>query len=143
MIEASGCIFLSLSTGRVMMQQRSNSVTHPNTWGFFGGKQEKNERPIETLYRELSEELGDIPEIKKVIPISKFTSANGKFTYHNFVAIINDEFVPILNSESAGFCWVDIGHWPKPLHPGAKVQCNSIDFIKKIKTIYETQIAFE
>ena len=137
MIEASGCVFLSLSTGRIMMQHRSSSVTHPNTWGFFGGKGEAQERPIETLYRELEEEIGKLPNIIKTIPISKFTSTNGKFTYHSFVVLVNEDFTPELNKESDGYCWVNIGKWPKPLHPGAKIQCNSKDFLRKIKTIYK------
>lgn len=137
MIEASGCLFLSMSTGRVMLQQRSKNVTHSNTWGFFGGKSENAERPIETLYRELEEELGELPNIIKIVPISKFTSSNNRFIYHNFIAIVENEFVPSLNSESSGFAWIEIGSWPKPLHPGAKIQCNSADFIKKVKTIYE------
>ena len=49
MIEASGCIFLSTTTGRVMMQLRSEKVTHSKKWGFFGGKSEDQERPSETL----------------------------------------------------------------------------------------------
>ena len=55
MITASGCIFLSIDTGRVMLQQRSGEVNHPRTWGFFGGKAEGKERPVETLYREIEE----------------------------------------------------------------------------------------
>ena len=40
MIKASGCLFLSVDTGRVLLQQRSGSVNHPRTWAFFGGKAE-------------------------------------------------------------------------------------------------------
>ena len=136
MIEASGCIFLSIDTGRILLQLRSNNVTHPKTWGFFGGKSEKDERPIETLKREVEEEIGKWPKSVKTIPISKFTSSNGRFIYNSFVVTVNNEFIPSLNDESDGFAWVDIGKWPKPLHPGAKIQCKSKDFLKKIKTIY-------
>jgi len=137
MIQASGCIFLSLSTNRVMFQQRSSTVTHANTWGFFGGKSENDERPIETLLREIEEELGMVPDIQRVIPVNKFTATNGNFIYNSFVAIVQDEFSPILNNESDGYCWVKVGNWPLPLHPGAKVQCKSKQFVKKINTIYE------
>ena len=102
MITASGCIFLSTDTGRVMLQQRSGEVNHPRTWGFFGGKSEGNERPIETLYREIEEEVGLVPDIKKVIPVNKFTSPNKKFIYHTFVVTVREEFTPVLNNESVG-----------------------------------------
>jgi 8-oxo-dGTP pyrophosphatase MutT (NUDIX family) len=137
MITAAGCIFLSTDTGRVMLQHRSGEVNHPRTWGFFGGKSDNGEKPIDTLYREIEEELGLVPDIKKVIPINKFTSPNKKFIYHSFVVTIDEEFIPILNNESDGYCWVKIGNLPRPLHPGAKIQCNSKQFVKKIKTVYE------
>ena len=137
MIEASGCIFLSTKTGRILLQLRSSNVTHSKTWGFFGGKSEEDERPVETLRREIKEEIGMMPDIIKTIPISKFTSINGRFIYNSFVVLVDDEFVPILNGESDGYAWVDIGKWPKPLHPGAKIKCKSKDFLKKIKTIYD------
>jgi 8-oxo-dGTP pyrophosphatase MutT (NUDIX family) len=137
MMQASGCIFLSLDTGRVMLQKRSGSVTHPGTWGFFGGKSEDNERPIETLLREIEEELGMLPDIQRVVPVNKFTAPNGKFEYNSFVITVTQEFTPILNSESDGFCWIQIGKWPSPLHSGAKIQCKSKQFVKKLKTILE------
>ena len=140
MIVASGCIFLSIDTGRVMLQQRSGAVNHPRTWGFFGGKAEGNERPSETLYREMEEEIGLVPSIDKVIPINKFTSPNKKFIYNSFVVTVEDEFIPVLNNESDGYCWVKIGNWPRPLHPGAKIQFNSKQFIKKLKTVHAHQI---
>ena len=73
----------------------------------------------------------------KVIPINKFTSPNKKFVYHTFLVTVEEEFIPILNNESDGYCWIKIGNWPRPLHPGAKIQCNSKQFVKKIKTVYE------
>lgn len=140
MITASGCIFLSIDTGRVMLQQRSGEVNHPRTWGFFGGKAEGNERPVETLYREIEEEVGLVPSIEKVIPINKFTSPNKKFVYNSFVVTVQDEFIPVLNNESDGYCWVKIGNWPRPVHPGAKIQFNSKQFVKKLKTVLAHQI---
>jgi len=138
MIEASGCIFLSLDTGKILLQQRGSKVKHPNTWGFFGGKSEGNERPSETLYREIYEELGTLPNILKVIPLNKFTSPNKKFEYHSFVCIVQKEFIPILNEESNGYAWVKIGHYPSPLHPGANIQLRDNEFNKKVKLIYKT-----
>lgn len=136
MIEASGCLFLSSDTGRVMLQQRSGDTSHPRTWGFFGGKSEGKERPIDTLLRELEEEIGMVPDIQKVYPLNKFTSPDKQFVYNTFVVEVVQEFIPQLNNESDGFCWVKIGNWPRPLHNGAKAQLFNRQIIKKIKTIY-------
>ena len=135
MIQASGCLFLAVDTGRILLQQRSQHSSHPRTWGFFGGKGEKNERPIETLLRELNEEIGILPDVEKVYPLNKFTSPDKKFIYNTFVVAVFEEFIPVLNNESDGYCWVKINNWPRPLHPGAKAQLFNKEIVKKIKTI--------
>lgn len=138
MIEASGCIFLSITTGRILLQQRSSTVKHPNTWGFFGGKSEPGERPSETLYREIYEELGMLPNIQKLIPVNKFVSNNKNFEYNSFVAVVKNEFIPNINEESSGYAWVNVERCPEPLHPGAKTQLKCNEFKKKIDTIHKT-----
>jgi 8-oxo-dGTP pyrophosphatase MutT (NUDIX family) len=119
--EAVGAIFLSKSTGRMMLNLRSDTSTYSNNWGFVGGKIEYRESPIEALHREIKEELGDsVPNMEDIIPFDVFCTKNGKFKYYSFVVVVKDEFIPNLNHESAGYAWVKIGNWPKPLHPGAK-----------------------
>ncbi len=119
--EAVGAVFLSKNSGRMMLNLRSEHVTYPQYWGFVGGKLEESETAIAALKREISEELGDsVPPIVDIIPFDIFLSKNEKFKYYSFLVVVQDEFVPELNSESAGYAWVKIGSWPKPLHPGAK-----------------------
>lgn len=137
MISASGCIFIAQNTKRILMQQRSNDVKYPGTWAFFGGKSEGDERPVETLLREIQEEIGALPAYEKVIPVSSFTSNDKKFVYHTFAVIVKKEFIPDLNSESSGYAWVDISNTPQPLHPGVLSQINNKFFLKKIKTIQQ------
>ena len=134
MISGVGAIFLCLPTKRLMLQMRSRNVSHPGTWAFWGGKAEKDEEPLETLQRELKEEMGVIPSFKKVYPLHIFKSKNS-FTYNTFIISIMQEFVPTLNKESSGYCWVDLNNWPKPLHSGAKLVFYDKSCIKKIQTI--------
>ena len=94
MIQASGCLILALDTGRICLQQRSQNNTHPRTWAFWGGKAEPDERPIETLLRELEEEIGMLPDVQKVHTLHIFTSKNKEFTYNTFVVAVYEEFVP-------------------------------------------------
>ena len=134
MISGVGAIFLSLPTGRILLQMRSKNVSHSGTWAFWGGKAEKDEQPLETLERELEEEMGKLPVSHKIYPLHIFESENG-CNYKKFVIACYDEFVPILNEESSGYCWVDIGSWPKPLHSGAKLVFYDKSAIKKIQII--------
>lgn len=134
MITASGCIILAQETNRILLQQRAGG-RYSATWGFFGGKGLPEELPSETLYRELIEEMGSLPNIQKVFPINQFLSPDKNFKFYTFVAIVPKEFSPILNKESMGFGWYDINHLPNPMHPGALAQLKNRNLRKKIESI--------
>lgn len=135
MISASGGLFLSLDTKRICLQLRSDNGKYGGTWSFWGGKSENDEKPIDTLFRELKEEIGILPDIQKVYPLHKYVSQDKNFEYNAFVITVFEEFIPTLNKESSGYCWVDAGIYPKPLHRGAKNVLSSKTVDKKIKTI--------
>ena len=98
-------------------------------------KLDANEQILGSLTRELKEELGYEFHDVKVIPIEKFTSDNGHFSYHTFLIPIEDEFVPVLNYEHRGYCWVALEDHPKPLHPGVWRTINFTAVVEKIKTL--------
>jgi 8-oxo-dGTP pyrophosphatase MutT (NUDIX family) len=137
LIRASGCLFLAIDTGRVLLQQRSGDASHPRTWAFFGGKAKPKERPVQTLLRECEEELGVVPSVNKIYPLNQFVSPDKRFEYNTFIIAVFEEFLPILNNESDGYCWVKIGNWPRPLHPGVKAQLYNKEIVTKIKTTLE------
>jgi 8-oxo-dGTP pyrophosphatase MutT (NUDIX family) len=95
-----------------------NDAKHPGAWGLPGGKVESGETLLGGMERECIEELGSFPTYQKLIPIEKFTSADGDFVYHTFVCVVESEFVPVLNDEHLGYAWIDSGTWPRPMHPG-------------------------
>lgn len=135
MISASGCLFLSLDTGKVCLQLRADNSKYGGTWSFWGGKSEMNEFPIDTLLRELKEEIGIIPDVEKLYPLHKYVSKDKNFEYNAFVLTVYEEFLPQLNYESAGYCWVNVGMYPKPLHRGARSVLLNSDINKKLNTI--------
>jgi mutator protein MutT len=135
MKQAVGVIFLGLDTERVLLQLRNSDKRYKHHWGFWGGMIEKGETPYEALTRELNEEIGFVPNIAKLNPIDVYQSANGDFMYYSFVAVVNEEFTPKLNLESAGYAWVSIGVWPQPLHDGAKVTLLRNRGTEKLHTI--------
>jgi len=119
-ISAAGVVFLSKKSGRCLLQLRNSDKKQRHSWGFWGGMMENDETPYQCIQRELKEEIGMVPELQKLNPLDVYQSKDKNFMYYSFAYVVDDEFLPTLNSESAGYAWVDIGNWPKPLHIGAK-----------------------
>jgi len=134
LIEGVGTFIYSVSTGRYLFLLRDGDK-YSGTWGLAGGKIDAGELLLTSLYRELSEELGYNFQDVKVIPIEKFTSDNGKFSYNTFLIPVDEEFTPKLNFEHRGFCWVALEDHPKPLHPGVWRTINFDAVSAKIKTL--------
>lgn len=135
-VVAAGVVFLARDTGRCMLQLRNSAKRHYNTWGFWGGTLEAGESVYDSIQRELQEEIGFVPELTKLNPLDVFQSPDKSFYYYSFVYVVDDEFVPVLNSESAGYAWVDIGRWPQPLHQGAKQSLARNRGDQKLETIW-------
>lgn len=133
-ISGVGALIYSTSTQRYLFLLRDN-CKFSGTWGLAGGKVEDNEVLLESLYRELEEELGYNFKNSKVIPLEKFTSENNRFTYHTFLIPVYEEFVPFLNDEHKGYCWVGINDHPTPLHPGVWRTFKFKAIIDKITTL--------
>lgn len=130
----AGGLFYSAATRRYLFILRDTNA-YNGTWGLPGGKVEVGESVIEALTREVDEEIGDSFNVNKIIPIEQFTSDNTFFIYHTFLMSVDNEFIPELNHEHRGYCWVHLEDHPKPLHPGVWKTFN-FDVIKeKLKTI--------
>jgi len=134
MIRSAGALFFSISTRRYLFLLRDNH-RHKDTWCFPGGKVHKKETEFEGALREIQEELGMTVPYSKVIPIEKFTSDDKKFEYHTYVFIIQNEFIPILNSEHSGYCWTSLDGWPRPLLPALFNSLNEDTVKNKLKVI--------
>lgn len=132
--EGCGALIYAKSTNRYLFLLR-NKHKYSGTWGIVGGKIDNNETVIQGLVREIQEEVGVDYSKKKFIPLETFTSENGKFVYYTFVVSIDEEFVPALNDEHRGYCWVELKDHPKPLHPGLWRSFNFDIIKKKIKTL--------
>lgn len=136
-IICSGGIFLSCETKRFLFLLRNQGKT-AGTWGFVGGKKEPSDlTAFDALSREIQEEVGATPTIKKVIPLELFTSNDQHFQYNTYVLLIEKEFIPVLNDEHAGYAWVNYNQWPKPLHQGVKNSLNSKTVKAKLELLLE------
>ena len=135
---AVGVWFLSTQTGRYLYLIR-NDNKHPGVWGLPGGKVETGETLLGGMERECIEELGFFPNYQRLIPLEKFTSADGMFEYHTWVCVVEHEFIPVLNHEHIGYAWINKGSYPKPMHPGLWSTVN-FDAVRDKISIVEQQI---
>jgi 8-oxo-dGTP pyrophosphatase MutT (NUDIX family) len=136
-IICSGGLFLSKSTKRFLLLHRTQGRT-AGTWGFVGGKKEPTDAtPFNALMREISEEIGKVPDIKKIVPLELFTSNDQNFHYNTYIILVDNEFIPSLNYEHSGYAWVNYENWPKPLHQGVKNTLNSKTVKAKLDVVLE------
>jgi 8-oxo-dGTP pyrophosphatase MutT (NUDIX family) len=132
--EGVGALVYAQSTNRYLFLLRNKSK-HAGVWGIVGGKVDAGETVIQGLVREIQEEIDRDFSHKKFIPLETFTADNQKFVYYTFLVSVDDEFIPKLNDEHRGYCWVELNDHPKPLHPGLWRSFNFEIVKKKIKTL--------
>jgi len=137
MITCSGALFYTLDTNRFLFLHRANGKRN-NMWGLVGGTNEGTETPWEGLKREISEEIGSVPDIRKTLPLESFISADSKFHFHTYLCVVQSEFIPILNDEHNGYAWCSFTKWPKPLHHGLRNTLQSKVNLSKLETVFQT-----
>lgn len=130
-----GVIFCSQSTNRHLFLLRNNKKQFE--WGLPGGKVERGETLKDALKRECIEEINYWPDNIKLFPIEQFTSDDLNFKYHTFYCVISEEFIPKLNNEHIGYCWIDSTTYPKPLHRGLFNTLNYNIIQEKIEIIHD------
>ena len=133
-LTSAGALLYCPATHRYLFLLR-NGHSHDGSWGLAGGKIDDGETVIAGLLREIREELNLDVSTNKIIPVEKFTSESGHFVYHTFVIRVDAEFVPELNDEHRGYCWVPLDDYPRPLHPGVWRTVNFQSIMEKIRTL--------
>ena len=126
-IVCSGALFYSLKTKRFLFLHRA-SGKHNKLWGLVGGTNEGAETPWEGLQREI---------ITKTMPLETFVSTDSKFSFHTYLCVIKEEFIPELNTEHDGYAWVSFSKWPKPLHHGLRNTLQSKISLNKLETVFK------
>ena len=133
--EGVGALIYSRSTNRYLFLLR-NKARQSGHWGIAGGKIDSGETVIQALVREIQEEIGKDYSTNKFIPLETFTADDDKFVYYTFLVTVDAEFIPKLNAEHRGYCWVELNDYPRPLHPGLWRSFN-FDIIKKKTPMYK------
>lgn len=135
-ISCSGALFYALDTKRFLFLHRTQSKQN-HVWGLVGGKGNVGESLINTLHREIHEELGFEPDILKTIPLETFVSTDEKFNFHTYLTVVKQEFIPTLNNEHDGYAWCTFGKWPKPIHQGLRNTLQNKTNVTKLEAVFE------
>ena len=135
-IVCSGALFYAKSTNRFLLLQKAEGK-HVNTWGLVGGTNNEGETAWQGLQREITEEIGTVPNILKTIPIETFVSNDSVFNFHTYLCVVDTEFIPTLSKEHGGWAWATVDGAPKPLHQGLRSSFSNKTIRTKLQTIFD------
>jgi 8-oxo-dGTP pyrophosphatase MutT (NUDIX family) len=135
-IVCSGALIYARNTHRFLLLQKATGK-HAGTWGLVGGTTVEGENPWQGLQREITEEIGAIPDIKKTLPLETFVSNDQVFHFHTYLCVVEDEFVPILSMEHNGWAWCAMDAAPKPLHQGLRTSFTNRAIRTKLQTVFD------
>ncbi len=136
LIDCSGALICAKNTKRFLLLQKKDG-RHATRWGLVGGTNNIGESAWQGLQREIQEELGLVPNIKKTIPLEKFVSNDSLFNFHTYFCIVESEFVPTLSDEHIAWGWFDLNTLPKPVHKGLDLSLRNRIIQTKIQTIID------
>jgi 8-oxo-dGTP pyrophosphatase MutT (NUDIX family) len=135
-IICSGALFCTKSTQRFLLLQKAHGK-HAGTWGLVGGTNLVGENPWQGLQREIAEEIGSVPDIKKALPLEKFVSNDSVFNFHTYFCVVEEEFVPVLSDEHSAWGWFSLDRLPKPVHRGLDLSLRNRIIQTKIQTVID------
>lgn len=135
-IDCSGALICARSTKRFLLLQKAQGK-HAGRWGLVGGTNHSNESAWQGLQREIEEELGAMPDIKKTIPLERFVSNDSMFNFHTYFCVVESEFIPVLSDEHIAWGWFDLDNLPKPVHKGLDLSLRNKTIHIKLQTVFD------
>ena len=135
-IDCSGALICARDTRRFLLLQKREGK-HAGRWGLVGGTNHLNESAWQGLCREIEEELGLVPDIKKTLPLERFVSNDSLFKFHTYFCVVDSEFIPKLSDEHVAWGWFDLDCLPKPVHKGLDLSLRNRIIQTKIQTVID------
>lgn len=106
-----GVLIFAADTRKFLWIKRADG-DESGTWCCPGGGIEDYETIDEGVHRECREEIG-FSDRMNLQHMHRDVQPN--FVFHNHIAVVPKEFVPVLNEEHSDFVWAV--NPPQPLHP--------------------------
>jgi len=135
-IDCSGALICARDTHRFLLLQKREGK-HAGRWGLVGGTNHSDESAWQGLCREIEEELGVMPDIKKTLPLERFVSNDSLFKFHTYFCVVDSEFIPKLSNEHVAWGWFDLDYLPKPVHKGLDLSLRNRIIQTKIQTVID------
>lgn len=117
--KAVGVAIVAEDTNKVLLLLRG-WAPHKGHWSILSGGMEDDEGKLETLKREIKEEIG-IDADSKLDLKYKHTERNADGAiFHYYEGFTKSEFIPKLDDENKDFGWYSVDDLPSPLYPKTK-----------------------
>lgn len=114
--EGAGALFYCPETENFLILKRSDEGDEPGTWCGLGGGRD-NAEPLEMTVRRESFEEAALPMDAEydLYKVCKLRHDDG-FQFTNYLALIAEEFIPVLNDEHSGYQWCKWQDFPPDMH---------------------------
>lgn len=128
-MEGAGALFYCPSTQRFLILLRADDGDDGNVWCCLGGGRDivnGRPEPLETTVRRESWEEAGLPmdtEYELIHVGCKYYEDG--FRFHNYIALIDEEFLPLINEEHKSFQWTEWENFPEEMHQGMMSVFNS------------------
>ena len=123
--KAVGVLIMAEDTKKVLLLKRG-WAPHKGCWSLLSGGMEDGEEKLETLKREVMEEI-QIDADEKLDLKSMYTEkTNNGFTFHYYEGRTESEFTLKLDDENEECGWFDCDDLPKPLYPKTEAKIKAI-----------------
>lgn len=120
--EGAGAIFYCTNTENFLIMLRGDDGDDGNVWcGLGGGRDIVNGKAEDleiTVRREAFEEAGLDMDAEYELRLVGTKQYDDGFKFTNYLALISEEFLPIINEEHKSFQWCQWRDFPKEMHQG-------------------------